>query len=255
MENFYIKKIREFNFNTSKNIAIVGMPGIANVGKNVILTAVDSLNADKICEIHYNDFPAQVITDKRGLLSTPSANIFASEAVKKDHSVFLITGDFQPSTPQGIYEFSFKISELLKELNVDTVISTGAYVTNAVIGEPKVFISGTSTQIINKFLRFEKTVLMESGTISGANGLIPIISQKRFNLVGVCLLAETNPMAIVDPSASKAIVELLNLVYKLDIKLDKLDKQIKQMEELLNKLKDEYSKKKPRSDKYQPYIS
>jgi uncharacterized protein (TIGR00162 family) len=257
MNTFHLKKLRNFPSKLNSPISVIGMPGIANVGKNTVINVVESLNADKIYEIFYQDFPAQVIVNKNGIITTPTASVYLSEGNSSNKDILLITGDFQPSTPKGIYDFSTNIADLLNSFNVELVISTGAYLSNKKVDSPKVYVSGTSNQLINEFLKFDNSILMEVGTISGANGLIPIISNKKFGIDGICLLAETNPMTVIDPLASKIIVEMLNKILNLNISVENLDKQIKKIDELLDQIKTQYQKKKSTASDtdFQQYIS
>ncbi|MHA1410349.1 MAG: PAC2 family protein [Candidatus Odinarchaeia archaeon] len=257
MQTFYLKKIKPLPEKIKDPLAIIGMPGIANVGKNMVLNTIDSLNADKIFDIFYQDFPAQIVVNREGVINTPSASIYFSEETSINRSVFLITGDFQPSTPKGIYDFSYNIAAFLKKQGVNLIIATGAYVAHVKTDSPRVYVSGTSNSLIKQFLKYSNAVLMDVGVISGANGLIPVLANQRFEIDGVCLLAETNPTVILDPVASKAIVEMLNAVLSLNIETMKLDEQIKKMKELIDDIKSQYQAKKPSSTDtdFQSYIS
>lgn len=257
MGGFQIRKIIKIDpSGLNQPLAIVGMPGIANVGKNTVVTSIESLKAEKILEILFQDFPAQVLIDKNGVAHMPSASVYLSERERDRKDILLVTGDFQPSTPKGIYEFSEVVSQVFHNFNVEIVISTGAFMSNIQISKPKIHVSGTSPAILDKFLAFKDAVLMDYGTISGANGLIPVLANKRYGIEGVCLLADTNPMVMIDPSASKSIIELLNYVLQLKIDAENLLNQIKNMEDLLEEIKNQFSEKKISEEpRYQTYIS
>ncbi len=257
MNDFQIKQFLKIDPDALKNpIAIVGMPGIGNVGKNVVLTCIENLKADKILEIFFPDFPAQVLVDDNSLLEIPSATIYYHKSEEKERHLFFLTGDYQPSTTKGIYEFSERVAQIFYNFRVKLVIAAGAFMTNTQVLTPKIHVSATSPETLRVFLSYKDAVIMDYGTISGANGLIPVIAYKKFGIEGACLLADTNPLGMIDPLASKTILELLNYVFNLDIDLKGLLAQIKNMEELLEEIKTQFTQRKPSEDlKRQSYIS
>ncbi len=257
MSEIQVNQFLKIDLETLKNpMAVVGMPGIANVGKNVVLTCVENLKANKILEIFYSDFPAQVLVDDNSILEIPSATLYYYKNKKGARDLFFLTGDYQPSTTKGIYEFSEKTAQIFHNFKVKLVIATGAFMTNTQVLTPKIHVSATTPETLRLFLSYKDAVIMDYGTISGANGLIPVIAYKKFGIEGACLLADTNPLAVIDPLASKTILELLNFVFNLNIDLKGLMAQIKNMEELLEEIKTQFTQRKPSEDlKRQPYIS
>ncbi|MEM2109055.1 MAG: PAC2 family protein [Candidatus Odinarchaeota archaeon] len=257
MMEFQIKQFLKINPEClNEPIAIVGMPGIANVGKNVVMTCVESLKADKALEIFFQDFPAQVLVDSNAVLNIPSATIYHSKNTVGAQDIFFLTGDFQPSTPKGIYELSERAAQIFSNFKTKLIISTGAFMTNTQVLSPKVHVSATSPEILHLFISYRDAVIMDYGTISGANGLIPVIANKKFGIDGACLLADTNPMVMIDPLASKTIINLLNQVFNLNVDVTSLLAQIRNMEELLEEIKTQFMSRKPSEDlKRQSYIS
>ncbi|WEU40424.1 MAG: PAC2 family protein [Candidatus Odinarchaeum yellowstonii] len=257
MDEFKIKQLLKVDSETLKNpIAIVGMPGIANVGKNVVLTCVEYLKAEKILEIFFPDFPAQVLVDANSTLSIPSATVYYYKGRDVERDLFFLTGDYQPSTTKGIYEFSERAAKIFYNFRVKLIIAAGAFMTNTQVLTPKIHVSATTPETLRLFLSYKDAVIMDYGTISGANGLIPVIAYKRFGIEGACLLADTNPLGMIDPLASKTIIELLNEVFNLNIDLKGLLAQIKNMEEILAEIKTQFAQRKPSEDlTRQSYIS
>ena len=79
-----------------KSIVLIGMPGIASVGKLCISSLIEALNATKIAELFCSDFPPHVLVESDGLLYVPRTTIYHSRLENggtKDF--FFVTGDYQ----------------------------------------------------------------------------------------------------------------------------------------------------------------
>ena len=221
-------------------IMLIGWPGIALVGKVAIDAIKNSLNAELFRKIEFDDFPPKAIIDN-GSMKMPKAEIYYKPG--DDNDLFLFTADFQPQTSQGIYEFSENLCELMKELTNDSMqmyISTGALVPEAMPEIVKVHVSGTHSEIVDSFLKLENTQLMEGGIIAGANGILPLYAGVKGYAPGVCLLAETIPVPMLqtDPKASRALVQVLKDYLSLsEVSLEDLDKKVVELEKMISKIK------------------
>ncbi|MHA1237652.1 MAG: PAC2 family protein [Candidatus Odinarchaeia archaeon] len=236
-------------------IVIVGMPGIGNVGKNAVVNSAKSLNARNVLNLFYYDFPAQILVTNDAEIKVPRAEIFFWKNSKGGEDVFFVTGDFQPTTPQGIFAFSDYIGQFAKEYKASIVIATGAYVTEASSPTPSVFVSTTSKKLLEEFKKISLCKPMASGIITGANGVIPVWSKIKYGIEGVCLLAETIPILSSDPKASKAIIQVLEEKFKLGVDTTILDAKIETMERVLSELRDRLSGRGKLSESKHNYIS
>jgi len=225
----------------SKNIVLlVGMPGIGSVGKIVIESLKEQLEAELVLSIYFDDFPSQVIVDEDGKLMIPRIKVF-NAGISNDLNFLLLTGDFQPTSNLGIYNFVDKLMKFLKDekkLNVQMVLSTGAYVPEHIPMHPKIFISGTENAVIEEFIKLDpdKIRIMSGGIITGANGIIPAWCE-IIKIPGICLLGETIPMIKKDIRASKALLEVLKMRFNFDFDFTEIDKQAKEMDNTLEELK------------------
>ena len=86
-------------------ICILGMPGIADVGKFAIDSLIGQLNAKNLIDIIFDDYPAGAIVDD-SLLSAPKAEILYWKDPNELRDLMLITADAQSLTPKGIYKIS-----------------------------------------------------------------------------------------------------------------------------------------------------
>ncbi|MHA1377475.1 MAG: PAC2 family protein [Candidatus Helarchaeota archaeon] len=252
-----LKEIPELN----QPIALVGFPGIAMVGKLAIINIVSTLNAIECCEVYHDDLPPHILIDQKGEMRLPKISIFylKNDSFEIKHDLVLFTADYQPTSSAGIYQLSDYICSFCKKLGVINIISTGAFVPEKLIETfRQVYVSGTSEEFINFFLesKTKKTILLESGYITGANGIIPAWGKIHYNIEGVSILAETLPMRPLDPVASKAILEVLNERYNINADLSDLDQQIEEVDFVSAEVKKKLKEERIKSEKAtRPYIS
>jgi hypothetical protein len=223
-------------------IVLIGWPGVALVGKLAITAIKDSLSAELIYNIECFDFPPKSSVED-GSLSIPTAKLYYKR--RKSNDFFILTGDYQPQSSEGVFEFSKKFCERMDELTdgkIKMYISTGAMVSDKSIEDeiPTVYLSGTEMDITETFLKFDKTELMKDGVIAGANGILPAWAGTKGFAPGITLLAETVPLQMVNlnPKASKRLVTLLMKYFNIDMDYSELDNKIEEMEEMLDKFKE-----------------
>lgn len=223
-----------------QHVLIVGMPGIGSVGKIVVESLMEQLKAELVLSIYFDDFPSQVIVNEDGKLMIPRINVFKAEQAN-DVTFLLLTGDFQPTSNLGIYKFVDKLMNFLadeKKLNIQLVLSTGAYVPEHIPMHPKIFISGTDEAVMQEFIGLDpdKIRIMSGGVITGANGIIPAWCE-LVHIPGICLLGETIPMIKKDIRASKTILEVLQMRFNFKFDFTEIEKQAKDMDTTLEELK------------------
>jgi proteasome assembly chaperone (PAC2) family protein len=223
-------------------IVLIGWPGIALVAQLAITSIKDSINAKEFLDIEYNDFPPKSNVEK-GKLELPSAKVyFKSRKEKKKSDLFILTANYQPQTSQGVFDFSDKFCKEMDRLTngkIKMYISAGAMVTEKVRDVPMVHVCGTDQDIIDSFLKFDNTLLMDVGVIAGANGILPAWAGQKGYAFGVCLLAETLPlpMMALDPRASKALLIILKDYFDIEMNFDELNSKIDEMEHILDTYK------------------
>ena len=206
-------------------ICIVGMPGIADVGKFALDSLIGQLDAESLLDIIFDDYPAGAIVDD-SLLSAPKAEILFWKDPEGVRDIILITADAQSLSPRGIYKISDFLSELIDQFKIRLIIALGAYpvssrnINNKV---PKIYISSTNRNLTEQYLKESNCEKIQKGVIIGANGLIPTLAKARFNIDGIVFLAETDNLAIVneditDLKASITLLEMLKRSFTLPIK-------------------------------------
>jgi len=238
----YINIEKKFDLDTNSlnnPIILIGWPGIALVAKLAITSIKDSINAKEFLNIEYFDFPPKSTVEK-GILEIPTANLFYKS--RKPNDLFILTANYQPQSAEGVFEFSRIFCEEMDKITngkIRMYVSTGALVSDKVRDIPSVHVCGTDKDLVQSFLKFDDTKLMDSGVIAGANGILPAWAGAKGFAPGICLLAETLmlPMMTLDPRASKALVTLLKDYFKIDMNFEELNKKIQEMETLINSFK------------------
>jgi proteasome assembly chaperone (PAC2) family protein len=206
-------------------ICILGMPGIADVGKFALDSLIGQLNAQNLVDIIFDDYPAGAIVDE-SLLSAPKAEILYWKDPNELRDLLLITADAQSLTPKGIYKISNFITELVHQYGIKLIIALGAYpVSSRKINSklPTIFLSSTNQELLTHYLVESNCQKIQKGVIIGANGLIPTLAKARFNIDGLVFLAETDNIAMIneditDLKASITLLEMLKKSFTLPIK-------------------------------------
>ncbi|WXG42495.1 MAG: PAC2 family protein [Promethearchaeati archaeon SRVP18_Atabeyarchaeia-1] len=232
-----------------KPIAFVGMPGVANVGKTAALAIARSLESVKCAEVFCTDSPPSIYVRKDGRPHLPRGSTYFSNRSDSPNDAFVFTGDFQPSSNMGQYEYSDYIARTCKHYNVQLLVALAASVLGYIPTERKVWIAGTNRELIDDFSKNRTTKIFRGATISGMNGLAPVIAQIAYNINGICLLADTYPLLTRDPAAAKCLLEVVVDVLKIPLDLSILDEKIGKMQKELGKIEQELAKRPAKTAK------
>ncbi|TFF89340.1 MAG: hypothetical protein EU549_00940 [Promethearchaeota archaeon] len=238
------------------SICIQGMPGMADIGKMAADQLVVLLDATKILEINFDDFPAgAIVTDS--ILYSPRAEIFYYN-VPQGPDIIILTADAQPMSPRGIHAFSRYISKLIGFLGSRLIISLGAFPVEHPSENSSVYITGTTKEILEKFNHTKGITRLGKGIIIGSNGLVPTFCKNNYNIEGLILLAETNGFEAMkkdsyDVKASMMLLDILSKEFDLNIDEQKFNDKVK-IEDLEAKIKNEKEsiKKEVNSSKKKP---
>src|SRR3989344_7209715 len=99
------KNIKELKKKLKKQknaILIEGLPGMGNIGKIAVDFLIDSLKAEKICEIYSSSFPHSVFINEDNLVELPKIEIFYKKQKKRD--ILFLGGDIQPMDEESCYQ-------------------------------------------------------------------------------------------------------------------------------------------------------
>ena len=212
-------------------VFIEGLPGIGNVGKVAVDFLIDELKAKKLYEITSYSFPHSVFVNEDNLVELPIVEVFYRQLGSK-RDLLLLGGDVQPVDEVSSYEFSDRILDMAQQFGVKEIITLGGIGLNDIPKKPKVYCTGNSKRIIDAY----KSDLVSNrlygvvGPIVGVSGLLLGLASKR-KIDAISFLAETygHPMYLGIKGA-KEILRVLNKSLKLNIDVNKLDREIKDIE-------------------------
>ncbi len=217
--------------NIDNPVLITGLPGIGNVGKIVVDTMINELNAKKIASFYSHHYPNSVIVHNDNTVALPSIDLY--HVKKKKRNFLLLTGDIQPSD-ESSYAFCEKITTELKKIGLKLIITLGG------IGLKKpsqeVYITGNNKKAIKKFsekTRLKKNVYKIVGPVYGVSGVLPGIAE-MFNVNAIILLAETKTQLF--HFASKEAVKILKLLdkkYSFELNFKEIKKDMKELEKVI----------------------
>ncbi|MEO9294478.1 MAG: proteasome assembly chaperone family protein [Nitrososphaera sp.] len=207
---------------------VCGFPGSGYVGKLAVDHLIQELNATHLVDIYSSSFPPQVMIRADGTTDLMKNSIFFWQGDKV--SLLLLTGDSQPSNPDSEYALAERILDFAGQLGSKDVFTLAAYITGVFVDRPRVFGTATEAETVGTFAGRNISV-MDSGSITGMNGLIVGIAKLR-GMKGTCLLGETSGY-VVDAKASKAVLESLLSIISLTVDMANLEKRAKDTEMLI----------------------
>jgi len=235
-------------------IAIVALPGIANVGKIAIETLSQILRAEHMMDFFSKDFPPRVLV-KKGISTIPKSTVHLYRAAPDEpHDLLFLTADFQPSTSTGVYEYADFVASEFEKLGVSILYSLAAYEQDyeeyfkSYPEEPRVYVSASSEELLARISDFERAVVTEEGAIVGANGVIPAWAAAMYNMEGACILGETLGVIKVDYRAAKAILEKIIDLVGINVDLDIMSPHISRVIEFIEWARKEIAQKIESSD-------
>jgi proteasome assembly chaperone (PAC2) family protein len=239
-------------------VAIVGLPGIANVGKAAIETLVHVLNAEHVMDFFSNDFPPRVIVHK-GIARVPRSSIHLYRAAPDEpHDVLILTADFQPSSGSGVFEYADFVAGELSSLGVHEVYALAAYEQgyneyfDAYPSPPRMYVSASSKALLKRLSAIRGSVATEEGVVVGANGIVPAWASSMYDMESACLLGETLGIIKVDYRAAKKLLENVASLVGLKAHFDVIDTEITKVVEFIEWAKEEIQSRSDSEDSQNP---
>jgi len=213
-------------------IFIEGLPGIGNVGKVAVDFLIDELKAKKMYEITSYSFPHSVFVNEDNLVELPMVEVFYKKFNGKRQDLILLGGDVQPVDEVGSYEFSEKVLDIMEQLKGKEVITLGGIGLAEVPKKPKVYCTGNTKRIIQKYKdgMVNNKLYGVVGPIVGVSGLLVGLAKRR-GIDAISFLAETygHPMYL-GIKGSIEILKVLDKKLNLKINMSRLNKEIKEIE-------------------------
>jgi uncharacterized protein (TIGR00162 family) len=208
---------------------IFGFPGSGYVGKLAVDHLIEELHAEHLVDIYSNSFPPQVMIKADGTAELLKNSIFWWRG-ESGPDLLMLTGDSQPAVPDAEYALAEEILNVASRFDAKHVFTLAAYITGVFVEKSKVFGTATDAETVKSFGSYDIS-MMDSGSITGMNGLVIGIAKMR-GIKGTCLLGETSGY-VVDAKASKAILETLVKIIGVKVDMTNLDKRAKDTEMLI----------------------
>lgn len=220
-------------------VAVIGLPGIANVGRIAVQTLVEVLNAKHVMDFYSTDFPPRVII-QQGIARIPKSTVHLYEAAPDEpHDLFILSGDFQPSTGPGVYEYAEYVARILSNNDVHQFYAVAAYEQNyqEFFGEypspPRLYVSASSNELLERISRLPGSTITEEGFIVGANGIVPSWASTNYDMESACLLGETLGVIKIDYRAAKRVLEGIAMLTGIKAHFDVIDGEISKVVEFI----------------------
>ena len=253
--SMYQRRYLEVHSDSLKSpIALVGLPGIANVGRIAIETLAQVLGAEHFMDFFSKDFPPRVFV-KNGISMIPRSTVHLYRAAPDEpHDLLLLSADYQPSTSNGVYEYADFIAGEFSALGVKEMYALAAYEQSyeeyfsSYPEPPRVYVSASSEELLGKIAAMSKIVITPEGAIVGANGVIPFWAATLYNMDGACLLGETLGVIKADYRAARILLETTVNILGIKADFDDMDPEISKVIQIIEWAKQEINQKKETSE-------
>ena len=175
---------------------------------------------------------------KAGLIKTaglPRSRLFIWNDPRKKRDLVVFIGEAQP--PIGRYAFCERLVEYVKKLGVERVYTFAAMATDMHPEHPsRVFVGATNEEILAELQQHDVEKL-ESGQISGLNGVLLGVAPEM-GLPGGCLLGEMPHLfhQLPFPAASLAVLQVFAKTAEIQIDLGELSEQAELMGKRLGEI-------------------
>ncbi|MHA2424442.1 MAG: PAC2 family protein, partial [Candidatus Thorarchaeota archaeon] len=176
------------NSSLKNPVAIIGLPGIGNVGRIAIEALIESLDASPVLDFYSDDFPARVIV-REGLSQFPKSSILLYRAAPDEpHDLLFLTADHQPASGKGVFDYAEFVVDHFHNLNVKEIYALAAYEQGyteffkSYPSPPRIFVSASSSDLLHRIETIDGMIPTKEGVITGANGFIPAWAATRYNV-------------------------------------------------------------------------
>ncbi len=230
-------------------IGIVGLPGIANVGKIALETLTHVLDSTHVVDFFSNDLPPRVIVQK-GISRCPKSTIHLyKSAPDEPHDLLLLTADFQPASGTGVFEYADYVGSEFAKFGVKELFALAAYEQGyqeyfkQFPLPPRIFTSASSDELLEKITQSDGMIATEEGVVVGANGIIPAWAASVYSMEGACLLGETIGVIKADYRAARMLLQKLANLVGIKAHFDVIDIEVDKVVEFIEWAMEEIAQK------------
>jgi len=212
-------------------VMIAGWPGMGSVALGAVEHLQKKLNAVKFAEIEVDPLSildSVAVEDGLAFFGPTPKNVFY---YKKNPDLIIFKGEAQLPGHEGIMLLE-EVLEVAKKFKVKMVYTGAAFPMPVSYKEQPHIYSAVNNAALKMPLARYGTLPMESGHISGLNGLLLGFAEKK-NIDAICLLATMPQYAISlpNPKASLAIIEVMQKMLGFNVDLTELNEYVKDMDD------------------------
>ncbi|GMU20477.1 MAG: hypothetical protein AMXMBFR13_05740 [Phycisphaerae bacterium] len=219
---------------------VAAWPGMGSIALLAGGYLAQQLGAQPVAELNARDFFEIQNVDVADGIATPGrlprSIFFEWRDPRGQRDLLIFVGEAQP-TSNG-YGLCQKLIEYAERRGVRRLFTFAAMATQLQLGtQPRVYAGATDNRALREAVGVHGVEAMESGQISGLNGVLLAAGGER-NIRGTCLLGELPYFAVgvPNPRGAKAVLEAFSQMAGIDIEFDELDRQARSVEKQLKQL-------------------
>ncbi len=212
------------------------LPGIGNVGKIAGDKFAETVGAEKFASIYSKHLPPQVFLDDDCVIDMVCNELWFAKDVNGRDFIFL-KGEFQASTPEGQFELTKEIYDLVKELGISKIITLGGYGTGNMVEEYHVYGAVTQTDLKDELIELgvEFSPSNPQAGILGASGVL-LGFGKLDSIPAVCLMGETSGY-FLDHKSAMNMADILSKMFGVEMDMADLQEKSDQIDALTAEVK------------------
>jgi len=216
-----------------KATLLQGLPGLGLVGKLAVEMLIEHFSAEPVARLYSEymflpDGNVGVGISNGKELSYITIDFYYA-ATSSGEELILMTAQTQPVN-WGQYRTLQKVLDLARSWRVRRVVSLGGFAMDRVGEEREAYVAASSKALLREFTKCGAKVL-RGGYVTGACGLI----------VGLAAISDFESATLLgvthgkypDPRGAKAVIDVLDKMYKIDFRTEIVERKIKEVEKTL----------------------
>ncbi|MGH9922601.1 MAG: PAC2 family protein, partial [Nitrososphaerales archaeon] len=203
-------------------VLVAALPDMGRVGGLVSGFLAKQLDTKLVAEIESIEKPWVTYENGIANLHVDTYKIFAD----KKNSIIIFTGDTQPQDTHELYGLCDLLLDTVQGYgNVKRLYSSGGYLKQEVVGEPKVYGTASNASLLKDLDKYNIGRLgNEVNTITWFNGLILGMAAKR-GIDSIGLFGEIDNPSVPQHLAAKSIVKVIARMINAEINTKDLEQQ------------------------------
>lgn len=202
----------------SNPVLVEGLPGIGLVANIAVAYLIRKLDAKLFGEIKSSYFHDVAVTNKDGLLTYPTNQLYYYKGEKSGRDLILLYGNTQALTARGQYELCGCILKTAESLGCKLIITLGGYRPGKGAVKPRLYFAASDRDMAEEAKDLGAEPLRIQ--IFGLAGLLIGMCRLR-DLKGLCLLSET-PGTYPDKEAAHELLKALSRILKIKVDISDL---------------------------------